>query len=233
MNCLAIFDIDGTLTDTKAVDDGCYRSAVAEAIGVPESAIDWAAATHHTDRGIYDWLCRVHGRPAPTDDDVSFARDRLTDLLSAAIDATPERFAPISGAPRVFEHLAASGWRVSVATGCWGPSARLKLRAAAIDVHDALIACADDAAARTDIVALSRERAAAFYGCEFSRVVSIGDGPWDVETAAALGLPFVGVGHGERAAQLRRAGAATVIQDYRDLSAFADALAVASVPETP
>ena len=32
MNSLAIFDIDGTLTNTNAVDDRCYRAAVAETI---------------------------------------------------------------------------------------------------------------------------------------------------------------------------------------------------------
>jgi phosphoglycolate phosphatase-like HAD superfamily hydrolase len=230
MSSLAIFDIDGTLTDTNAVDDACYRSAVAVAIGVPERAIDWTGAAHFTDRGIFDWLCEVHGRPAPTSADISFARDRLTQLLTTAMGVSPGDFVPIAGAVRVLEHLAAGGWHTSIATGCWRPSARLKLRAAGIDMHDALIACADDAASRTEIVTLSRERATAFYGCEFSRVVSIGDGTWDVETAAALGLPFVGIGRGERAARLRSVGAAVVLEDYSDLDAFTNALAAARVP---
>jgi phosphoglycolate phosphatase-like HAD superfamily hydrolase len=230
VNSLAIFYIDGTLTDTSAVDDACYRSAVAAAIGVPEAEIDWSGTAHFTDRGIFDWLCHVHGRGMPSHDDITVARDRVTELLAAAMATSPGEFLPIAGAPTVFAHLAKHGWRISIATGCWGPSARLKLRAAGIDVPDALIACADDAAARSDIVELSRERAAAFYRCEFSRIVSIGDGTWDVETAVALQLPFVGVGRGERAARLERAGAGVVIEDYSNLSAFTDALEHAAVP---
>lgn len=230
MNSLAIFDIDGTLTDTNAVDDACFRSAVAEAIGVSESAIDWTGTLHFTDRGIFDWLSAAHGRPAPSDADVARARDRLAELLTDAVEATPGEFLPIAGAPAAFDHLAAAGWDVSVATGCWGPSARIKLRAAGIDVPNALIACADDAASRADIVTVSRHRAVEFYGRDFSRVVSIGDGTWDVETAAILGLPFIGIGRGERAQQLRHVGATTVISDYSDLAAFTDALATARVP---
>jgi phosphoglycolate phosphatase-like HAD superfamily hydrolase len=230
MNSLAIFDIDGTLTDTNAIDDACYRSAVAAAIGVPEAEVDWSGTAHFTDRGIFDWLFDVRGRPAPSEADIGIARNRLTELLTAAMAASPREFQPITGAPAVFAHLAKHGWRISIATGCWGPSARLKLRAAGIDVPDAILACSDDAASRSDIVDLSRERASAFYGCEFSRIVCIGDGTWDVETAASLRLPFVGVGRGERAARLRRAGAAVVIEDYADLDRFTAALAAARVP---
>jgi len=231
MNSLAIFDIDGTLTDTNAIDDACYRSAVAEAIGVPEVEIDWSGTAHFTDRGIFDWLYNIRGRRAPSEADIAVARDRLTELLTAAMSESPREFLPITGAPAVFAHLAQHGWRISIATGCWGESARLKLRAAGINIPDALMACSDDAASRSDIVTLSRERAAEFYGCEFSRIVSIGDAMWDVETAAALQLPFVGVGRGERAARLRRGGARVVIDDYSDLAAFTDALEHAAVPQ--
>lgn len=230
MNSLAIFDIDGTLTDTNAVDDACFRSAVGEELGVPADTLDWADALHFTDRALFDFLCEAHGRPLPSPSDVSRVRGRLTEFLTSAANTAPEQFLPIPGAPRVFSHLAAEGWRVSVATGCWRPSARVKLRAATIDVDDALIACADDFASRTDIVTLSRARAESFYGCEFGRVVSIGDGLWDVETAEALGLPLVGIGHGDRADRLRRAGASVVIENYADLGAFTNALAAARVP---
>jgi phosphoglycolate phosphatase-like HAD superfamily hydrolase len=230
MSSLAIFDIDGTLTNTTAVDDDCYRSAVAEALGIPESTVDWTGTPHFTDRGIFDWLFDAHARGAPTQAEVSRASHRLAHLLDAAMTATPARFEPIPGARGVFDYLRARGWSISVATGCWRPSARLKLRAAGIPIDDALIACSDDAAARTEIVSLSRARAVAYYGHEFTRVVSIGDGIWDVEAAAELGLPFVGVGHGERRGRLERAGASVVIENYSDRDAFTDALAAASVP---
>lgn len=230
MNSLAIFDIDGTLTDTNAVDDTCFRAAVADTLGVPTAEIDWTGVEHFSDRAIFDFLWAAHSGQLPTEADVARARDRLTDLLTSAVGETPEQFRPIAGAGAVFEHITARGWRVSIATGCWGPSARIKLRAAEIDVDDVVMAGSDDAATRTDIVTLSRARAVASYGGEFARVVSIGDGLWDVETAVVLGLPFVGVAHGDHADRLRRAGANVVIESYADLDAFTDALAAARVP---
>src|SRR5215211_1125098 len=59
---LAIFDIDGTLTDTTGVDDECYRLAVAEALDLSPDVIDWSGAAHVTDSEIFRWLCGVHGR---------------------------------------------------------------------------------------------------------------------------------------------------------------------------
>ena len=76
MTSLAIFDIDGTLTNTNAVDGACYRSAVAEALGVSERALDRKTAPHFSDRGIYEWLWDLHGGRPPTQAEVVRARDR-------------------------------------------------------------------------------------------------------------------------------------------------------------
>jgi phosphoglycolate phosphatase-like HAD superfamily hydrolase len=233
MNSLAIFDIDGTLTDTTVVDDSCYRAAVAETIGLPIGAIDWTGTPHHSDRGIFDWLYERLGRALPSESDVALARRRLADRLTQARSDAPEQFAPIEGAPSVFGHLTASGWDVTIATGCWLPSAMIKLDAGSINARDVPIACSDDAPARVDIVTLARQRAEAFYGRQFDRIVSIGDGVWDVEAARSLELPFIGVGHGERASRLRRAGATTVVENYLDLPSFTRALEGARMPDAP
>lgn len=79
MNRLAIFDIDGTLTDTNGVDDECYRAAVGEAIGVAEGDIDWSGAAHVTDSEIFQWLCRVHGRGVPSASFIAEARSRFVE----------------------------------------------------------------------------------------------------------------------------------------------------------
>ena len=78
---------------------------------------------------------------------------------------------------------------------------------------------------------LARERAEAFYARRFDRVVSIGDGVWDVQTAIELDVPFVGIGIGARADQLRLAGASIVLPDYSDVDAFMAALEDARHPE--
>jgi beta-phosphoglucomutase-like phosphatase (HAD superfamily) len=49
---LAIFDIDGTLTNTNSVDDECFVKALAEAHAITEIDTDWATYPHTTDSGI-------------------------------------------------------------------------------------------------------------------------------------------------------------------------------------
>jgi phosphoglycolate phosphatase-like HAD superfamily hydrolase len=228
---LAIFDIDGTLTDTNSVDDECYRDTVAEALGMTPSAIDWSGAAHVTDSAIFRWLCGVHGRAEPSVDEMSRTRSRFVERLTAVLTAVPTRFSPIAGARHMLERLGERGWAVAFATGGWGPSARLKLRVAQLAFDDAVFACADDATTRADIVQLALARAQSFYGRRFDRVVSVGDGAWDVETARALTLPFIGIAaNNEHAKRLRAAGASIVLPDYSDLDAFWKALDVAKSP---
>lgn len=230
MNRLAIFDIDGTLTDTNGVDDELYRDAVAEAIGVSPDQIDWSGALHVTDAEIFRHLCSLHGRGEPSTELMSRARNRFVDSLTVTLDEAPHRFTEVRGAADMLRRLATDGWFVAVATGGWGPSARLKLRAASLEIGDSAFACADDGGSRAAIVGLARRRAEAFYEQQFDRVVSIGDGVWDAETARAMGLPFIGIAHGAKADRLRASGASHVFSDYRDVDAFMTALMNAPVP---
>ena len=230
MNRLAIFDVDGTLTDTTGVDDECYRDAVAAALDVPPSVVDWSGAAHVTDAGLLQWLWSAHREGEPTLADVARARSELVRRLNAALRENPSRFGAIAGAQSVLRSIVGNGWRVAVATGGWGPSARLKLAAARFEIHESVIACSDDATSRVEIVQLARRRAEIVHACNFDRIVSIGDGPWDVAAAGALELPFVGIGRGERAERLRDAGATTVLDDFSDLASVDRALANARPP---
>ncbi|MBA2707895.1 MAG: HAD family hydrolase [Gemmatimonadaceae bacterium] len=231
-NALAIFDIDGTLTDTNAVDDECYCCALGEALELTPDEIDWADAPYITDSGITNWLWEKHRHRSPTRDDVSRVRSRFVELLSARLSATPQRFAAVPGARTVLPLLRAGGWHVALATGAWGASAALKLRAAEVSHADAPLACADDASTREEIVQIARRRGEVAARTTFQRVVSVGDGTWDVRTARALEMPFVGVGTGDRARLLREAGATIVIESFDDWAGFRTALSEATIPET-
>lgn len=228
---LAIFDIDGTLTDTNAVDDECFLLAAADAFELDAGGLDWTGAPHVTDSTIARWMSEHHRGRAATSAELDGLVRRFLALLEEQLARSPARFAPIAGAVGLLPSLRAAGWDVALATGGWGRSARFKLTAAGIHEPELVLACADDGLTREEIVLLARDRAAAEHRREsYTRIVSVGDGVWDVRTAANLGIPFVGVGAGERAARLREAGASVVLSTFADREAVCTALASAPIP---
>jgi phosphoglycolate phosphatase-like HAD superfamily hydrolase len=227
---LAIFDIDGTLTATNVVDDECYLRAVAETFDLVGSDLNWAEAPHVTDGGLARWLCVRHLGRAPEPEELMALERRFVGILRAELARAPDRFAPVEGARDVFDHLRSHGWRIALATGAWGASARTKLGAVGLTTTETPMACADDAESREDIVRLAWQRAEAQAGARFARVVSVGDAPWDVRTARSLGIPFVGIATGPRVEQLRAAGARTVLPHLADRTAVLAALAAATIP---
>lgn len=219
---LAVFDIDGTLTDTNAVDDECYLRAVAEVLGITAS-LDWSEAPHVTDSALLHWLCERFLARTARDGEIEAVKIRFLALLRSELAARPARFRHIPGAEDVLVRLRALGWDVALATGGWEESARLKLGAISLDPAGIPFASGSDALTRRDILELALARTSARY----SRVVSIGDGVWDVQAATQLGWPFVGIAPVEKADRLRAAGAEHVLEDLTDTALLLDALEMA------
>src|SRR5688500_1398964 len=226
---LAVFDIDGTLTDTNRVDDECFLRAVSDVLDVDVALLDWSGAPHVTDSDLLRWFAERHCGRALRAGESNAVLERFLTLLRDQLHAAPERFAPVAGAPLVFEALRAANWHVALATGGWESSAQLKLRAIGLDPARVPLASATDAMTRVEILELARDRAAA-NGETFSRIVSIGDGVWDVRAAADLRWPFIGIGTDDRARRLREAGATTMLPDLVNVAALRTALDLAEVP---
>lgn len=229
MRQLAVFDVDGTLTDTNAVDDECYLDAVADGLGLDRHSLDWSAAPHITDSGLLRWLAEQHAAPLEASHE-SAVLTRFVELLNQQLASSPARFRPIRGAVTVRAGLERRGWQIALATGGWEPSARLKLNAVGFDLREIALASASDALTRMDIVQCARRRATERFGT-FDRVVSVGDAIWDVRTATAVGWPFVGVATGSRADQLRAHGVTAILADLTDVDELAAALEAAKIPD--
>jgi beta-phosphoglucomutase-like phosphatase (HAD superfamily) len=192
---LAIFDIDGTLIDSSALDTQCFLDAFDREFGLKATAIDWSDYVHHTDRGlVYEFLQRAWSR-APSEEEIRRHRTAFMQLLRDRIGVLEE----IRGARRFLTILKQNGWRVALATGAWSESAKLKLAAARFPA-DLPVACCDDCAEREDILRL------AIDGRTPEQIVVFGDGWWDARAAANLQLPFIGIGS--------RSGAAHAIPDF-------------------
>ena len=110
--------------------------------------------------------------------------------------------------------------RVSLATGGWRDSARLKMASAGMCFDDHPAASADDALDRESIMMLSKQRAAEQYGESFACTVYVGDGVWDARACRSVGIPFIGIGTGTRATRLSAEGAICVFPDFSDADMF-------------
>ena len=229
---LAIFDIDGTLTETNSVDSSCFVQAMADAHSVVGMSTNWGAYEHTTDSFITGEILRERfGRP-PDDEELSRFQTCFVRLLEEQRAKDGSLFAEIGGAAAALERLGREpGWAVAVASGCWRVSGLMKLRAAGLELGGAPAAFAEDGLSREEILLAAVARAREVYGVEsFERVVSMGDGLWDVRAARNLGFAFVGLARGARAKRLRRAGASHVVEDFKDYGRLMRCLTEAEVP---
>jgi phosphoglycolate phosphatase-like HAD superfamily hydrolase len=228
MRRLAVFDIDGTLTDTNVVDDECYLQAISDTLGFERQSLDWSDAPHVTDAALLRWFAhRQHFDLEPRHETAVLGR--FIELLQHHLEHSPDRFRPIPGAATVRAALERHGWQVALATGGWEESARLKLTAIGFDPAGLVLATAHDSETRNGIVQLAIRHATERHG-SFDQVVSIGDGVWDVRTAREMGLPFIGVAAERAADRLRVAGASIILPDLSDASVLCASLEYATVP---
>jgi phosphoglycolate phosphatase-like HAD superfamily hydrolase len=206
---LAVFDIDGTLTHTAGVTDTLFMRAVSDVLGVDSVSGDWSSYPHVTDSGILDHLFAEHRGRNPQEHEIRSIRTRYIELLRAECPMADE----ISGATRALREIgAASDWRVAIATGNWFEPACHKLTICGIPFAGIPMATADDSNDRREILSMAIDRAGSS-----TRVVYLGDRPWDAAAAAALSVGFVAVGNHVPGAKLRLA-------DYGDLPALWRAL---------
>jgi phosphoglycolate phosphatase-like HAD superfamily hydrolase len=222
MSPIAVFDIDGTLTDTNRVDHECYVVAVREVLGW-QVGDDWGGVEDVTDSNILRELWRRQRDeplPAHVEEDVV---ELFVDLLQVEARRYPDRFRPIPGARDVFARLDGLGWTSAIATGGWRPSAELKLWSASVPFESVPLASASDRVLRTDII----RHALGSMEEQGDTAVYVGDRPWDVRAAHALGIGFVGVGKGTAAEKLREAGATVVIDDLQDTALIERSLSAA------
>src|SRR5687768_5775617 len=147
---LAVFDIDGTVTDTNALDDECFAAATRAVLG-RDLSTDWSTYANVTDSGI------LHAIGASAEE-IGRIREVFFDSLRG------RTFAEILGARALIARLLAEpDWRVAYATGGWETSARMKLAGAGLPV-DLPLASSDDAITRREIVEHAIARARTQYG---------------------------------------------------------------------
>jgi phosphoglycolate phosphatase-like HAD superfamily hydrolase len=186
-----LFDIDGTLIESMAVDTELYLASIGEILGpvsVRERLSDY---DHVTDTGILVQLLDDNGYSFD-EQTVAAVRSVFVDKIQRHIEANGP-FVTIDGAIEFVSRAhAAEGRRVAIATGGWRESALLKLESAGFDIDGIPLVSSDDAASRIEIM----QAALAQLGAEFDSVTYFGDAEWDRRACQSLGWNFIAVGPG-------------------------------------
>lgn len=190
MTTLIVFDIDGTLLRSVQEHHRAFESALRDlGLAVPDSG--WGGYTHHTDSWIFREVFRHdRGRTATRSETDRFAHallDRYTELTALGDPGE------IPGASAFLATLDAStDHRIAYATGGMREVAVLKLATVAPPGGATFVATASEHTFREHIVRDAIHRAT--DECAAERVISVGDGTWDVRAAVALGTEFIGIG---------------------------------------
>jgi beta-phosphoglucomutase-like phosphatase (HAD superfamily) len=216
---LAIFDIDGTLTESVAIDEVCFVQAFRDVLGIERINTNWLDYKFQTDSDLALEICRNHLGRDPGEGEIRRLQSRFIQLLCATVESTGQPIREVSGASALLHRLEAHpGWRVAIATGGWKVSARFKLGSAGLPVDGIPWASADDAHDRVEILRTAIKRAGEQSGQDaFAKIVYIGDGVWDVRAATALGIGFLGLAADNKAGRLVEEGAPCVLPDFSDL----------------
>jgi beta-phosphoglucomutase-like phosphatase (HAD superfamily) len=184
-----IFDIDGTLLQSAAVDDALYREAVQAVLGEVRLRPTLHDYPFVTDTGILRQIL-ADNQIDGGEELLETIRATFVELLEAHVHHHGP-FTEIPGAANLLRSLqSSSSHAVAMATGGWRQSAELKLSSAGIDFAGIPLATANDHHERTAIM----ELALSSLGDNFQRVTYCGDGPWDRDACRALGWEFVAVG---------------------------------------
>lgn len=196
-----VLDIDGTLLHSVRQHQAALVRAYAH-FPVPTVTGGWDRFRHHTDSGILDELFEAGVGRGVAPEELARLDSLLTEYFGEELAREPLEEVP--GAARLIAELAESDRCTAVvATGGMAGVTALKLAHFGAAAEGFPVVTASDHLSRVEIVAAAVERAG-YERVGYDRVghgrvghgraVSVGDGAWDAEAAAALGLAFVGIG---------------------------------------
>lgn len=222
---LAVFDVDGTLVDSRALIHRAAREG-AQAVGMPEPAYD--AVRQIVGLSLKPALSEL----APDLDEQGL--DRFVEAFQESfrrMHAEPGYVEPLyEGAAELLDRLKSGGWTIAMATGNSrrGVNRLLQMHGWA-DLFDTTH-CADDGPGKPHPAMLIEAMRAT--GVDPRRTVMIGDTAHDMRMAINAGVRPQGVSWGfHTAEEVRASGADHVAHSFAELQQALDAFALArSIP---
>ena len=207
-NTLIVFDIDGTLTQTAKMHQAAFNRTLAH-LGVAEHGLDLNAFIHHTDsyisKEIYE---QKTGKSFDTE-----LKVRFEELLSQ--DIGQKEILEVEGAVAFVKRLHnETSIDFCFATGSLRRPAIYKLKELEIPYEDEILVASDEHYSREAIITTAISQAKTYYQkSSYDRIISFGDGIWDLKAAQKLRLKFVGIGEKNKEVMLE-AGMIHHFQDF-------------------
>ena len=231
MKTLVIFDVDNTLVYSDGRDSKQFAEAFCEVFNTEQApSINWNDYTHVSDHTIIREAYKRQFGEYPTPEQHELLIDNYVARLATQRQIDPHGHKAVPNAAQTVLQLLEEGYLVGLATGGLERPAKLKLRHIGLNPDVLYGSYADGRDSREDIIngvfeQLNLE--------EITRIVYIGDAPWDVSTTRNMNLPLVGIRRRGDVEALLKEGASHVLADYLDYAAFKAALHEAIPPITP
>ena len=206
-----LFDIDGTLIDTRGAGLAALNEATQAVFGQPGPPLDLAGAT---DLGILEHL-HEHFETEFTPEKAEQYFEIYISRLRWNLTQGNYRAATLDGAEEMISTLAGRSEVMGLLTGNTQMGAHVKMRHFKLDGHFPFGAYGSDHADRNELGAIALKRANQHAGENFApgEVLVIGDTPKDISCAKALGAKCLAVATGKFSADdLKLSGADHVVE---------------------
>lgn len=210
---LIVFDIDGTLTNTKSIDDTCFINSIKECWNCKLQDVDWSMYKNVTDTGLAKDIYINYFKKEVQEEELLKLKEIFISKISSSLKNEPEAFNEIPGATKFFRLLQNKNVVLAFATGGWKETAEIKLRNININLSDFLYATSNDHFSRKAIVLQAIERAKERYNTTFKNVIYFGDGVWDYKVTHQLKMQFIGIDQNE-SVKLEKLGAKYVFKSF-------------------
>jgi len=209
-----VFDIDGTLTNTRKVDDKCFIKAFKNTFEIDISNQNWSEFTNVTDWGITEELVLKHENRIPNTIEYEKMISEFISQIESEFKANENEFLEIEGASNFVKFLIAKpNIKIGIATGGWGKSAILKLNAIGINSSEFAFSNSNHFKTREAIVTNVIHRLNQKWNNKIDRVIYFGDGIWDYLTCEKLGIEFIGINN-SNTNKLKDIGAKTIYKNF-------------------
>lgn len=210
-----IFDIDGTLTNTKGIDDHCFITSFKNVFDLDIRNEDWSKLKNVTDWGITEEIILREFSRQPTTEEFDLMLNEHVCQLTEAKSTDPDQFAIVEEADDFLEIMRQHpDFAVGIATGAWEKSARLKLGSFELDFDEIAFSNSSKFKSRDEITNDVIAQLSTKNG-EPEEVIYFGDGEWDLRTCQKLGIRFIGIDCNTDG-KLKALGVENIFKDYLD-----------------